>query len=132
MIRGLLCLILTLFFIQACQTSEEEITQVLTQREEAFRRKDLSLYLACISKEYRDKEEDFDRLGNRIGGYFKNFERIEYTSWGRSIRIQGEDAEVLQQFHLEVERGGEKKRYSGQEALFLRREGKKWKIIKGL
>lgn len=132
MIRNLLCLILTLFFIQACKTSDEEIIQVLNQREEAFQKKDLSLYLTCISKEYRDRDEDFDRLRNRIRGYFENFDRIQYTSWDRSIHIQKGAAEVVQQFHLEVEKGGKRNRYSGKEALFLRKEGRKWKIIKGL
>ncbi|OGP72893.1 MAG: hypothetical protein A2V86_12720 [Deltaproteobacteria bacterium RBG_16_49_23] len=132
MMSWLPVLISILLFIPACQTSEEEIIQVLNRREEAFRKRDFSLYLSSISKEYRDRDEDFDRLQSRIGGYFKDFDRIEYVSWDRSIHIERGTAEVVQQFHLEVEKAGERNRYSGKEALFLKKEGRKWKIVKGL
>jgi len=131
--RNLLCLLFTFFFFLACQISEEEkINQILNRREEAFQKKDLSLYLSCISKDYQDKDEDYHRLQNRIGGYFKAFEQIQYSSWDRSIQIDGEKATVIQQFYLEVEKGEKKNRYSGKEALFFRKEGRKWMIIKGL
>lgn len=131
--RNLLCLLFTFFFFLACQISEEEkINQILNRREEAFQKKDLSLYLSFISKDYQDKDEDYHRLQNRIGGYFKAFEQIQYSSWDRSIQIDGEKATVIQQFYLEVEKGEKKNRYSGKEALFFRKEGRKWMIIKGL
>jgi ketosteroid isomerase-like protein len=131
--KNLLCLLFVIFSFLACQISEEEkINQILNQREEAFQKKDLSLYLSCISKDYQDKDEDFSRLQNRIGGYLKTFDQIKYTSGDRSIHIEGETARVVQEFHLEVEREGKGDRYSGKEALFLRKEGKKWKIIRGL
>ena len=131
--RNLFYLLLPIFFLLACQISEEErIHQILNRREEALRKKDLSLYLSCISKAYQDKEEDFNRLDKRIEGYFKTFDRISYSSWDRSIQIDGETATVIQQFHLEVEKGEKKNRYSGKEALSLEKEGKKWKIIRGL
>jgi len=125
--------LLTLLFLSACQTSEEEkIYQTLRQREEAFQKKDLSLYLSCISGGYQDKGEDFDRLKDRMEGYFKTFDRIEYSAWDRSVQITGENAEVVQQFQLEVERGGKRKHYSGKESLFLKKDRGKWKITKGL
>ena len=131
--RTLFFLLLPIFLVLACQSSEEErVYQILNRREEAFRKKDLSLYLSCISKAYQDKEEDFNRFGKRIEGYFKNFDRISYSSWDRSIQIDGGTATVVQQFQLEVERGEKKNRHSGKEALFLVKEGKEWKIIKGL
>jgi ketosteroid isomerase-like protein len=131
--RNLFYLLLPIVFLLACQISEEErIHQILNRREEALRKKDLSLYLSCISKAYQDKEEDFNRLEKRIEGYFKTFDRISYSSWDRSVQIDGETATVIQQFHLEVEKGEKKNRYSGKEALSLGKEGKKWKIIKGL
>ncbi len=126
-----LCLILILLL--ACQDSaEEEIYQTLNRRQEALQKKDLSLYLSCISKDYQDKEEDFGRLQTRIEGYFNTFDRISYSSWDRSVHIDGERATAVQQFQLEAEKGEKKSRYSGKEALFLKKEGKKWKIIKGL
>ncbi len=126
-----LCLILIL--LSACQDSaEEKIYQTLNRRQEALQKKDLSLYLSCISKAYRDKEEDFGRLQTRIEGYFNTFDRISYSSWDRSVHIDGETATAVQQFQLEAEKGEKKSRYSGKEALFLKKEGKEWKIIKGL
>ncbi|MBP1700402.1 MAG: hypothetical protein H6Q41_5590, partial [Deltaproteobacteria bacterium] len=35
-------------------------------------------------------------------------------------------------FSLEVEKGEKKNRYAGEEVLFLKKEGRQWKIIKGL
>lgn len=131
--RNLLFLLLVLSFILACQISEEErIYQILNQREEALQKKDLSLYLSCISKDYQDKEEDFTRLKKRMEGYFKTFDRIEYNSWDRSIQIERNTARVIQEFRLEVTRGEKKNRYSGKEGLYFKKEGRKWRIIKGL
>ena len=126
-------LLLALFTLLSCQISEEEkIHQALNRREEALQKKDLSLYLSCVSSAYRDKEENFGQLQKRIEGYFKIFDQIKYYSWDRSVHIEGDTARVIQQFHLEVEKGGRTNRYSGKEALFFEKEGRKWKIIKGL
>ncbi len=131
--RNLISLFLTIFFLLSCTISEEnQIRKTLNRREEALRKRDLSLYLSCISKAYQDKDEDFGRLQKRIDGYFKTFDRIEYTYWDRSVRIEGETAVVIQQLNLEAERGGKKNRYLGKEALFFKKEGRDWKIIKGL
>jgi len=131
--RHSLSFLLSLLFLLACQVSQEEkIYQILNRRQEALQKKDLSLYLSCISKAYQDKEEDFDGLRKRIEGYFKTFDRINYSSWDRTIQIDGEAAIVVQQFSLVAEKGEKKNRYSGKEGLFLKKEGKEWKIIKGL
>jgi hypothetical protein len=131
--RSLLSFLLLIFFLLACQVSEEEkIYQVLNRRQEALQKRDLSLYLSCISKAYQDKEEDFNRLQKRIEGYFRTFDRISYSCWDRSLQVDGETAIVIQPFYLEVEKGEKKNHYSGKEVLFLKKEGKDWKIIKGL
>jgi len=133
MTRLFLFAFLVLVILSACQTSEEEkIYQTLRQREEAFQKKDLSLYLSCISSDYQDKGEDFNRLKERIEGYFKTFDRIDYRSWDRSVNVTGENAEVVQQIRMEVDRGGRRNQYSGTELLFLKKEKGKWKIEKGL
>jgi len=133
MIKQLLSFLLPVLFLLACQVSEEEkINQMVNRRQEALQKKDLSLYLSCISRAYQDKEEDFSGLEKRIDGYFKTFDRIAYSSWDRSIEIEGNTATVIQQFYLETEKGEKKKGYSGKEALFFKKEGKEWKIIKGL
>ncbi|MGZ3524835.1 MAG: nuclear transport factor 2 family protein [Thermodesulfobacteriota bacterium] len=126
-------LFLIFLLLLACQDSEEEkIYQTLNRRQEALQKRDLSLYLSCISRSYQDKEEDFDRLQKRIEGYFKTFNRIFYSSWDRSVQIDGEMATAIQQFQLEVEKGEKKNLYSGKEILFLKKESKEWRIIKGL
>jgi hypothetical protein len=131
--RSSLLFVLFFLFVLACQVPEEEkIDRMLNQRQEALQKKDLSLYLSCISKAYQDKEEDFSRLQKRIEGYFKTFDRISYSCWDRSFQIDGETAIVTQQFYLEVEKAEKKNHYSGKEVLFLKKEGKDWKIIKGL
>ncbi len=133
MIKRLLPFVLPVLFLLACQISEQEkIDQTLNRRQEALQKRDLSLYLTCISKAYQDKEEDLYRLQNRIEGYFKTFDRITYSSWDRSVQIDGETSTVIQRFSLEVEKGEKKNHYGGKEVLFLKREGREWKIIKGL
>jgi len=131
--RSSLFFVLFFLFVLACQVSEEEkIDRILNQRQEALQKKDLSLYLSCISKAYQDKEEDFEGLQKRIKRYFETFNRISYSCWDRSFQIDGETAIVTQQFYLEVEKAEKKNHYSGKEVLFLKKEGKGWKIIKGL
>jgi len=131
--RNRLLIPILLLFLWACQGSgEEQIRKTMDQRGEALKTKDLSLYLSCISKDYQDKEGDFSQLQKRMEAYFKSFDRIEYDYWDRSIQIEGEMATVIQQFHIEVEKEGKKSRYSGKEAFLLRREGRHWKILKGL
>ena len=131
--KRFLSFLLPVLFLLACQISEEDkIDQILNRRQEALQSRDLSLYLSCISKAYEDKEEDFYGLQKRIEGYFKNFDRISYSSWDRSVQIDGETASVIQQFYLEVGKGEKKNPYSGKEVLFFKKEGKDWKIIKGL
>ena len=133
MIKRFLSFLLPVLFLLTCQISEEEkIYQTLSRRQEALQKRDLSLYLSCISNAYQDKEEDVVRLQKRIEGYFKTFDRITYSSWDRSVQIDGETSTVIQQFYLEVEKGEKKNHYSGKEVLFLKKEGKEWKIMKGL
>ena len=133
MIKRLLLFLLPVLFLLTCQVSEEEkIFQTLSRRQEALQKRDLSLYLSCISKSYQDKEEDVSRLQKRIEGYFKTFDRITYSSWDRSVQTDGETSTVIQRFSLEVEKGEKKNRYAGEEVLFLKKEGGQWKIIKGL
>ncbi len=133
MIKRFLPLVLVGVLLLACQTSEEEkIYQTLNRRQEALQKRDLSLYLSCVSKSYQDKEEDLHRLQKRMEGYFKTFDRITYSSWDRSVQIEPDTSTVIQQFYLEVEKGEKKSHYSGKEVLFLKKEGKEWKFIRGL
>jgi hypothetical protein len=133
MIKRFLLFLLPVLSLLTCQVSEEEkIYQTLSRRQEALQKRDLSLYLSCISKAYQDKEEDISRLQKRIEEYFNTFDRITYSSWDRSVQIDGETSTVIQRFSLEVEKGEKKNRYAGKEILFLNKEGSQWKIIKGL
>ena len=131
--RVLGCFSLVLLCLIACQkTDSEGIRQIVQQREEALQKKDLALYLSCISKSYKDKNENYEQLKNRIQGYFKSFDRIDYSSWDRSIQFDGESAAVTQQFRLEVEKAGIRQHYTGREVMFLGREGRDWRITRGL
>jgi ketosteroid isomerase-like protein len=133
MIKRFLLFLLPVLSLLTCQVSEEEkIYHTLSRRQEAFQKRDAPLYLSCISKAYQDKEEDVSRLQKRIEEYFKTFDRITYSSWDRSVQVDGETSTVIQRFSLEVEKGGKKNRYAGEEVLFLKKEGSEWKIIKGL
>ena len=125
--------LLIVLILQACTSSEKEkIQRLLVQRGEAFQKKNLALYLSCISKDYQDKEENFGKLKNRVSGYFETFDRIDFNAWDRSIQVEGKNATAVQQFRIEVEKKGNKNQYAGNEVLHLRKEGGEWKIISGL
>jgi len=131
--RSVPAFLFLLILLLACQISEEEnVHQTLNRREDALQKKDISLYLSCISKAYQDGDENFDRLQERIERYFNTFDQIRYSHWDRTIHVEGDSARVIQQFYLEVERQGRGNRYSGKESIFLKKEGRRWKIIKGL
>jgi ketosteroid isomerase-like protein len=124
---------LMVLVLHACTSSDQEkIERLLVQRAEAFQNKNLALYLSCISKDYQDKEENFEKLKNRVSGYFETFDRIDYSAWDRSIQVEGKNATTLQQFRIEVEKKGNKSQYAGREMLHLRKEGGEWKIVSGL
>ncbi len=128
-----LLLLLIGFFVLNCHASEEENVQgVLNQREEALRKRDLSLYLTCISKSYQDRDEDFDAVQRRVAESFRLLDGIGYVSRGRSIEIDGNEARVFQEFDLSTIRGDKKSTYSGKESLLLQKERGGWKIVKGL
>jgi ketosteroid isomerase-like protein len=125
--------LLMVLLLQACTSSEKgKIERLLVQRAEAFQKKNLALYLSCISKDYQDKEEDFEKLKNRISGYFETFDRIDYNAWDQSIQVEGKNATATQKIRIEVEKQGRKNQHSGREVLHLRKEGGEWKIISGL
>jgi len=125
--------LLLVLLLQACTSSDKEkIQRLLVQRGEAFQKKNLALYLSCISKDYQDKEENFGKLKNRVSGYFETFDRIDFNAWDRSIQVEGKNATAIQQFRIEVEKKGNKNQYAGSEVLHLRKEEGEWKIISGL
>jgi ketosteroid isomerase-like protein len=125
--------LLLVLLLQACTSAEKgKIERLLAQRAEAFQEKNLALYLSCISKDYQDKEENFEKLKNRVSGYFETFDRIDYGAWDQSIEIESNNATAIQQFRIEVEKKGNKNQYAGKEVIHLRKEGGEWKIISGL
>jgi hypothetical protein len=125
--------LLLVLLLQACASSEKEkIERLLVLRAEAFQQKNLVLYLSCISKDYQDREENFENLKNRISGYFETFDRIDYIAWNQSIQIEGRNATALQQYRIEVEKKGKKNQHVGREMIHLQKEGGEWKIISGL
>jgi ketosteroid isomerase-like protein len=125
--------LLLILLLQACTSAEKgKIERLLAQRAEAFQKKNLALYLSCISKDYQDKEENFEKLKNRVSGYIETFDRMDYNAWDQSIQVEGKNATAIQQFRIEVEKKGNKNQYAGREILCLRKAGGEWKIISGL
>ncbi len=125
--------LLLVLLLQACSSAENgKIEDLLAQRAEAFQKKNLALYLSCISKDYQDKEENFEKLKNRVSGYFETFDRMDYSAWDQSIEVEGRNATVTQQYRIEVEKEGKKNQHVGAEIVHLQKEGGEWKIISGL
>jgi ABC-type molybdate transport system ATPase subunit len=84
----------------------------------------VGLHLSCISKDYQDKEEDFEKLKNRVGGYFESFDRIDYSAWDRSIQIDGKNATATQQLRIEVENKDVRINIPGEKcSTYVKKEG---------
>ena len=124
-----------LFAIGSCAGSDRDsILKTLEQREKALERKDLNLYLKCISPEYRDAEgHGFERIRERFTEVTRAFESVELIPEKNLVYSDGVTATVIRDFTLRFRPEGEEPfSRRGRERIVLRKEGRSWKIIDGL
>ncbi len=125
------CLILCL--LSCTGTGNAGIDRLLDTRARALSIGDLSLYMSCISKDYRDGGRDYESLRREMAGYLASPGRIELRVSGRKIYRDGVEATVFQHVRLKVTGpDGRTRNLEGTERLLLHRETSGWRIRGGL
>lgn len=130
------CLI-TLLMVFACGCSgsagdRQAITTVATKRQQALNTKDIALYATLLSRDYRDKGENFATKKEKLATTFAAFDRLDYRMSDMRVEIKGGEATVSGNFVLRVTHKGKNLNLEGKENLRLKKENGGWKIIGGL
>ena len=111
---------------------EKAIGLVMFTRERAIREKDIDLYMTCISEDYTDNTDTFDMVKERMHKNFEVFDRIDFSTSDRTVYLEDQTATLVQDYDLVFFVDGKSDRARGKERIFLRREDRGWKIVKGL
>ncbi|GAB7025960.1 YybH family protein [Geotalea toluenoxydans] len=110
----------------------QAIQTVMSQRQQAFRNKDINVYLSLISPHYQDQGQDLAAKKRELALNFASFEQVDYRSDGYKIEVNGKFATVSGTYRLKIVRKGQVLELAGKESLHLRKEGKGWLIVGGL
>ena len=124
-----------LILVCACaQDDRQLIIKTLQRREKALEKKNLNLYLDCISPAYRDSDgQDLSRLKQRFAEVVQAFTSIDFEPEQTLVYQNGLTATVIQEFVLHFQPQGEEPfARKGREKIVLRKEKGAWKIIEGL
>lgn len=110
----------------------QAIHTVMIQRQQAFRSKDVNMYLSLVSPRYQDKGQDLAAKKRELASNFASFQQIDYHSDGYKIEIDGKMATVSGNYRLKIVRKGQELALEGKDSLRLRKEGNSWLIVGGL
>lgn len=111
---------------------EREITTILSLREKAMKSKDIDLYMGCISRDYRDKNDTYSSIRERMQKNFLAFERIDFSHSHQAIYHEDGVVIVVQDYELAFNIGEKRDCVRGKEKILLEQTGGEWKIVKGL
>ncbi len=127
-----LLLVLALAGCNAPSSERQAIVVVLNQRQQALNSKDIGLYKALLSRDYKDKGKDCAAKAAELAALFTTFERIEARFFDRQMELTADSAVVTEQYTLRVTRQGKRFTLAGKEILRLRKGADGWKIVAGL
>ena len=113
-------------------TQEGEIVKVLKCREAALSKKDIDLYMTCISHKYSDKGKTYESIKREVSQLFKMFCKIQLNVIKRHVVFDEDFATVIQSFVLSFKTSNGWVSRKGKELLVFKKEKSGWKIIKGL
>jgi ketosteroid isomerase-like protein len=114
-------------------SEEQKIQEVLENRANALGQKDLPLYLACFSPDYRSNTRTYDDLKTDASQWFSQFATIQFSFRTVDMQLQGDNAIVENDYKFSITNAdGESVDIAKRELLEMRRENKEWKIIKSL
>jgi len=127
-------LLLIVVVLSCARDDRQLIIKTLQQREKALEKKDINLYLDCVSSDYRDPEgRDLSRLQQRFAEVVQAFTSIDFEPEQTLVYQNGLTATVIQEFVLHFQPQGEEPfARKGREKIVLRKEKGAWKIIEGL
>lgn len=110
----------------------QAITAVARQREQALTNRDLSLYLAILSPDYRDKGKDYAAKRAELATLLQSGQRLSYRCDDLTITVRGDQATYRCGYSLRVTGQRGEWEMAGREEIRLRKEAAGWKIIGGL
>ncbi|MDD5223565.1 MAG: hypothetical protein PHE84_06220 [bacterium] len=127
-------LLLIVVVLSCARDDRQLIIKTLQQREKALEKKDINLYLDCVSSDYRDQEgRDLSRLKQRFAEVVQVFTSIDFEPEQTLVYQNGLTATVIQEFVLHFQPQGEEPfARKGREKIVLHKEKGGWKIIEGL
>ena len=111
---------------------EKQIRGLLFLREKAMENKDIECYMGCISRNYRDKNDTYESIREKMQKNFLAFEKIDFSQFRQTIYQEDDVIMVVQDYELAFNIGGKRDFVRGKEKIFFERTGREWKIVKGL
>ena len=122
-----------LFWTFQASSDEREIQELLATRARALDQKDLPLYLACFSPDYRSGTRTYADLQADASQWFAQFATIHFAFQTVNIQFQGDQAIVENTYKFSVtDTTGEPLRIAKRELLEIRHEHTGWKITRAL
>ena len=121
--------------LAGCASADHDrqaIAAVARQREQALTTRDLSLYLAILSPDYRDKGKDYAVKRAELATLLQNGQRLSYRCDDLTITVRGDQATYRCSYTLRVTGQRGEWEMAGREEIRLRKEANGWKIIGGL
>jgi hypothetical protein len=112
--------------------SERAIGEVLALREQAMEGKDIDRYMRCISEAYKDGNETYASIREKMQRNFMAFERIDLAQFNRTVYPDGDNAVVVQEYELGFVIEGKRDYVRGKERILLMRGPDGWKIKEGI
>lgn len=132
-LRALVAAALLLGACQERPAVQLEVDKTMGRRESGLNKKDLALYMSAVSNRYGGDATGYTRIEKRATVLFREIDAITYTSSERQIYEEPDErVRVVQRYAMELNRKGERISRSGQEQLYLVKEGGTLKIVDGL
>ena len=101
---------------------EQEIKQILSLREEAMENKDINRYMQCISRDYRDKNETYARIQEKMEKNFDAFEMIDLSQTNQFFYQERGRVMVVQDYELSFIMAGKRDYVRGKEMIFFEKQ----------
>ena len=128
------CLILAL--ISGCAGTDPAeraaVAAVAAKRREAITTRNPALYLTLLSRDYRDKGQDYAAMARQLTRSLSTPDPVDYRSEEQQITVTGRTAVIRGSYLLRTRVRGSELELRGKEEIRLRKEAGGWKIIGGL
>jgi len=120
--------------ITACSDIQKmEIETVLDARNSAVSESNINAYSSLLIQSYQDQGQSKADLISKMLQLFKQFDALEMTSFGRTIRIlESGHAQCEQTYYLRAKADNKWREFNQHEQISLTRTTAGWQISGGL